>query len=174
MSNRIYNKIIILAVCLLTAKMIYAAKLDDFILKDLNNKKVAFSELQGEKLTILDFWATWCKPCSREIPKLVDLYTTYKDQGVEFIGINVDSPRNTPKVRPFANALGINYPILLDSNNELMARLQVTAMPTVLIVNIDNEIVYVHRGYRPGDEAILQQEIDKLLTEDSAKNEDEK
>lgn len=151
-----------------------AAKLDDFTLMNLNNKKVSFSDIQGENLTILDFWATWCKPCSKEIPKLVDLYTIYKDKGVQFIGINVDSPRNTPKVRPFANSLGINYPVLMDSNSELMARLQVTAMPTVLIVNSDNEIVYVHRGYRPGDEDILQEEIDKLLTEDSSQNKNEK
>ncbi len=156
------------------ANTLFAAILDDFTLKDLNNQKVTFSQLQGEKLTILDFWATWCKPCSREIPKLVDLYAKYKDKGVQFIGINVDGPRNTPKVRPFANSLGINYPVLLDSNSELMARLQVTVMPTVLIVDSDNEIVYVHRGYRPGDEEILQEEIDKLLREDSANNEDEK
>ena len=163
-----------LFVLILSANSLIAAKLDNFTLKDLDNKKTTFTDIKGEELTIINFWATWCKPCSREIPKLVDLYNKYKEKGIQFIGINVDSPRNMSKVRPFANSLGINYPVLLDSNSELIATLQITAMPTVLIVNSDNEIIYVHRGYRPGDEDILNNEIDKLLTEESAKKEDEK
>ena len=174
MTNRFLKNLGVLLVLLLSVNPLLAAKLHDFILKDLDNKRTAFSDIKGEKLTVIDFWATWCKPCSREIPKLVDLYTKFKDEGVQFIGINVDSPRNLPKVRPFANSLGINYPVLLDSNSELIAQLQITAMPTVLIVNSDNEIVYLHRGYRPGDEDILEEEIGKFLTEESVKNEDEK
>ena len=141
MTQRLLKSMGMLFVLILSANSLLAAKLDNFTLRDLDNKKTAFADIKGEKLTVIDFWATWCKPCSREIPKLVDLYTKYKEKGVQFIGINVDSPRNMPKVRPFANSLGINYPVLLDSNSELIARLQVTAMPTVLIVNSDSEIV---------------------------------
>jgi thiol-disulfide isomerase/thioredoxin len=164
----------ILIVLLMLATSILAGKIDDFSLKDLNNKKVSYSEIQGEKLTVLDFWATWCKPCAQAIPHLTELYLNYKDRGVQFIGINVDSPRNISKVRPFANSLGINYPVLLDSNSELMARLQVTTLPTVLFIDPNNEIVYIHRGYRPGDDDIIETEIDKILLQDSDQNEDEK
>ena len=150
-----------------------AAKLDDFTLKDLNNKRTSYAEIKGENLTVLNFWATWCKPCSREIPKLVDIYEALKDRGVQFIGINVDSPRNLPKVKPFANAHGITYPVLLDSNSELISLLQITAMPTILIVNKADEIVYLHRGYRPGDEEILMKEIEKLLAEDATDEDNE-
>jgi cytochrome c biogenesis protein CcmG/thiol:disulfide interchange protein DsbE len=150
----------------------YGGTIEDFTLSDLNNKRSSFSDLKGENLTILDFWATWCKPCARAIPKLVSLYDQYKDKGVQFIGISVDSPRNLPKVKPYANTRGITYPILLDSNNELMSKLQITALPTVLVVNARDEIVFVHRGYRPGDEKILQDEIDKLLSEKSAEEND--
>jgi thiol-disulfide isomerase/thioredoxin len=162
-----------IVIILLFASNCLAGTIDDFTLKDLENKRVSFSDLKGEKLTILDFWATWCKPCSRAIPKLISLYEAYKDSGVQVIGISVDSPRNLPKVKPFVNSLGITYPILLDSNSELMSELQVTSLPTFLIVDAQNEIVFFHRGYRPGDETIIREEIDKLINKKSPQCEDE-
>lgn len=145
-----------------------AGKLPDFRLQNLDNKIVAYSQLKGQKLTVIDFWATWCKPCVRAIPQLVKLHEQYGKQGVQFIGINVDGTRNLPKVKPFAHSLKIAYPVLLDENSDLMARLKVTAMPTVLIVNADDEIVFFHQGYRPGDEKTLEVEIKKLLTASGA------
>ncbi len=150
-----------------------AGKIADFKLNDLNNKRITYSEIKGEKLTILDFWATWCKPCSRAIPKLIELFTAFEEQGVQIIGISVDSPRNLSKVKPFVNSRGIPYPILLDSNSELMTRLQVTAMPTVLMVDEKDEIVFIHRGYRPGDEKILREEIIKLIEQKPTQDEDD-
>ncbi len=150
-----------------------AGKIDDFTLKDLDNKRVSFSDLKGEKLTVLDFWATWCKPCARAIPKLITIYEDFKNEGVQMIGISVDSPRNLVKVKPFVNSMGIPYPILLDYNSELMSRLQVTALPTILIVDDEDEIVFIHWGYRPGDEDVLREEIEKLIGDKPADSEDE-
>ncbi len=171
---RIQNflSVIILMMILLTNNLI-AGKINDFTLKDLDNKRVSYSEIKGKRITLLDFWATWCKPCARAIPELIELYEEYREKGVQIIGISVDSPRNQAKIRPFVNSMGITYPILLDSNSELMSELQVTALPTLLIVDEQNEIVYIHRGYRPGDEKLLKDEIDKLITKKSPENEDE-
>lgn len=171
---KFYQKMTVTAsVIILLALNCLAGKIDDFTLNDLDNKRVSFSDLKGEKVTILDFWATWCKPCARAIPKLITLYEDLKDQGVQVIGINVDSPRNLPKVKPFVNSQGINYPIMLDSNSELMSELQVTALPTILIIDDQNEIVSIHRGYRPGDDIILREEIDKLIKIKTPESEDE-
>ena len=171
------NVAIVVTLCILILANLpgktVAGKIDDFTLKDLNNKRVSFSDLQGENLTIIDFWATWCKPCARAIPELITLYEDYKNQSVQVVGICVDSPRNLAKVKPFVNSMGITYPILLDSNSELMSELQVTALPTILIVDNQNEIVLIHRGYKPGDEIFLREEIDKLLVDKSAESEDE-
>ncbi len=139
------------------------AGISDFKLPDLENHRQSYSQLKGEKLTVLDFWATWCKPCLRSIPILTELYDRFSDQGVEFIGINIDSPRNLPKVRPVSKSLGINYPVLLDSNSELMGKLHITVVPTLLILNTEDEIIYRHQGYRPGDEQILSEKINELL-----------
>lgn len=105
-------------------------------------------EIYAENIAIIDFWATWCKPCIRAIPKLVALYEAFSDKGVQIIGISVDSPRNVQKVKPFAKSLGITYPVLLDINSEVMTRLNVNLLPTLLLVNDQDEIVLIHQGYR--------------------------
>jgi cytochrome c biogenesis protein CcmG/thiol:disulfide interchange protein DsbE len=143
----------------------YARKIVSFSLKNLENKQSSYTELKGKKLTIIDFWATWCKPCLKSIPKLKKLYEKYKEQGVQFIGISIDSPRNLSKVKPLTKSLGISYPILLDLNSELATKMQVSVVPTLLIINEKDEIVIVHQGYRPGDEKVLEEEIAELLLE---------
>ena len=91
------------------------------------------------------------------------MYDLYKDKGVEIIGISVDSPRNLTKVKPVSEALGISYPVLLDTNNELMGDMHIMVIPTLLILNSQDEVVYRHQGYRPGDEKVIAEELDKLL-----------
>ncbi len=139
------------------------SKFPDFRLKDLNNKTQSFSNLKGEKITIIDFWATWCKPCARALPKLNMLHQKYSADGVSFIGINVDSPRNSSKVKPFANSYKIKYPIVRDPNSSFSSEVNVNSFPTLFIINSNNEIVYIHQGYRPGDEKLLEKEIRKLI-----------
>ena len=143
----------------------WAATIPEFKLKNLENHRVSYSDLKGSKLTIIDFWATWCKPCLRAIPKLVELNNEFGAQGAAIIGINVDSPRNTPKIKPYARSAGINYPVLLDLNSEVSQELRVSVLPTLMIVNSDDEIVFVHQGYRPGDEKMIREKIINLLKE---------
>lgn len=131
----------------------------NFKLKNLDNRTTSYRSLKGEELTVIDFWATWCKPCIKSIPKLVELYDELEPEGVQFIGISVDGPRNLNKVKPFSKSLGIDYPVLLDVDNNVMGRLGIRAVPTLLIVNKDDEIVYLHEGYAPGEEKMIRQEI---------------
>src|SRR6056297_1740927 len=84
----------------------------NFKLKNLDNRTVSYQDLKGENLTIIDFWATWCKPCLQSIPKLVKMSHEFEDRGVQFIGVSVDGPRNLNKLRPFAKSVGIDYPVL--------------------------------------------------------------
>ena len=143
----------------------WQGKVPDFSLENTDMEMVSYSEIKGEKLTVIDFWATWCQPCIRSIPQLIDMYSVYHERGVEFIGISVDSPRNLSKVKPFSHSLGITYPVLLDSNSELMGELNVTAVPTLIIVDGDDRIVYTHEGFHAGDEEIIRKEIEKYLND---------
>ncbi len=132
--------------------------------KNLEGNYVTLDEEKGEKLTILDFWATWCKPCVKSIPEMVKLNDEFKDQGVKFFGINEDSPRNINKVRPFAHSKGIDYEVILDSDQEIMTELVVSVLPTMIILDENGKVVYSHQGYNTGDELIIKQKIEELLS----------
>ena len=87
----------------------------------------------------------------------------FADRGVRFIGVSIDGPRNQSKIGPFMQSLGVSYPILRDLNSELMSDLGVTAVPTLLIYDADGEQLYFHEGFRPGDEIMIRQYIEKYV-----------
>jgi len=142
-----------------------AGVIADFQLKDIDGQTKKFSEVKGEKLTLVDFWATWCKPCLKAIPKLAAIARDYEARGVRVVSINTDSPRNSGKVKPFVRMYKMNYTVLLDPNGIITARLNVNAYPTLFIVNEKNEILYTHIGFRPGDGEQLRKKLDIFLGE---------
>ena len=142
---------------------VQAQEIGDFTLDNLDNEQVSLSEIKGDKLTIIDFWATWCKPCTKAMPKLNDIYTQYKDQGLAMIGISCDGPRSISRVSAVANNLNIDYHILKDIDCEVMNTYQYQAFPTLIMLNAENEVVYVHEGFSSGDEKEIQAVIEEHL-----------
>ncbi|RJE75000.1 TlpA disulfide reductase family protein [Reichenbachiella sp. MSK19-1] len=134
-------------------------------LKEINGEYYTLDDLKGSELTVVDFWATWCKPCVKSIPKLVELSHQYEKEEVAFVGINVDSPRNLAKVRPFSKSLKIDYPVLLDTDQALYNELLVSVLPTVLILDSEGKVLFTHEGYTHGDEEYLKEKINELLEE---------
>lgn len=155
--------VLLLAVILLNN--LHAGQIKDFKAKNLNFQYKSYSELAGEKLTLIDFWATWCKPCLKAIPKLNELHAKFINKGVGLIGINVDSPRNSAKVKPFASVYNIKYPVLRDPNSKISRDFNISAYPTLLIVDSNRNVVYTHIGFKIGDQKIIEEEILKLLNE---------
>lgn len=137
----------------------------DIQLSDLDGSTVRIGELKGEKLTVVDFWATWCRPCLNSIPELIKLSDLYSEKGVKFIGINEDGPRNATKVRPFAVSLGINYPVLFDTEQTLLTNFLVDGFPTLIILDKNGKPLFTHLGYTNGDENIIADAIEKLLSD---------
>ena len=152
-----------ITVLLLLQALHSTAQNTDIELKSLDNKWINLEEERGEKVTLIDFWATWCKPCLNAMPKINDLYEAYKEKGVNVIGINVDSPRNHSKVKPLVSSLKISYPVLFDMDEELKNELNVSVLPTLCILNAAGKILYTHEGFTPGDEEKIRKEIEKLL-----------
>lgn len=138
-------------------------QLPDFMINDLNNNRVFLNDLKGEKLTVFDFWATWCKPCISSIPKLNLIYQNFSNKGVEIIGVNVDGPRNISKVKPFATSLNVKYPIVLDTDQDLTNEFNITVFPTLIVLNEKGEKVFTHEGFNSGDEQIIVAELNRLL-----------
>lgn len=139
----------------------------DFMETRLRSAQGDFSTIIGQAgendLILMDFWATWCKPCVKAIPKMNELHKEFKNKGVSIIGINVDSPRNLNKVRPFVKTHSIGYPVLIDSEQKVMNSLLVNALPTLILVNKEGEVLYTHRGFSSGDEKEIKKEIELHL-----------
>jgi len=157
--------LLIMACALFSYYGLTAQNVSNFEYKDLENNTRSYNELKGEKLTLIDFWATWCKPCNKAIPELNKIYDLYKSKGVEIIGINCDGPRSVSKVAPLSKSLQIKYPVLLDINSELKSELNILAFPTLIMVNSKGKIVWIHEGFVSGDTEIIISEIEKHLKE---------
>lgn len=156
--------LIIISVALsLSIGLLKAQTVTNFEFKNIENNTQSYNELKGEKLTLIDFWATWCKPCNKAIPELNKIYSLYKDKGVEIIGINCDGPRSVSKVGPLSKSLKIQYPVLIDINSELKTELNIIVLPTLVMVNTKGKIVWIHEGFVTGDEGIIIAEIEKQL-----------
>jgi len=157
------KKIILFIIASGFSLVLNAQMVSNFAFKDLENTNRTYNDLKGEKLTLLDFWATWCKPCTKAIPELNKIHQEYGPKGVEIIGINCDGPRSISKVIPMSKSLNIQYPILLDINSDLKMELNIITFPTLVIVNSAGKIIWIHEGYVPGDEQLIRDQIEKLL-----------
>jgi thiol-disulfide isomerase/thioredoxin len=148
---------------ILTVTSSVYAQFPDNKVKDIDQNRISLSALKGEKLTVLDFWATWCKPCITAIPEINSIYDEFSPKGIGFIGVNVDGPRNLSKVKPFATSLNIKYPLVLDPNQDLVNRFNITVFPSLLVLNEKGKEVFIHEGFNPGDENLIKEELLKLL-----------
>lgn len=123
-----------------------AKSLPDFTLPDVSGQPHAISEWQG-KLRVINFWATWCGPCLKEIPEFIELQNRYADKGLQFIGIAVDSPE---AVATYLNSININYPILVGDMPAISIAHElgnhIDAVPFTVIVNQQGQIIHQHAG----------------------------
>ncbi len=108
------------------------------------------SSLSG-KVTIVNFWATWCGPCIIEIPDLVALYDEWSDRDIEIVGVSMD-PEGFEIVEPFATDFQISYPIIMDDGELAEAFGGVYALPTTFLVDANGTVVYRFLGLIPFDE----------------------
>lgn len=119
----------------------------DFKLPNLRNKQVALSGLLKKGPVLLDFWATWCKPCLKSFPVLESWHRKYGEKGLVVVGINEDGPRNSAKIKPFVRSLKVTFEILVDANNDVMRRFRVQNLPTTILIASDGTILARSVGY---------------------------
>jgi peroxiredoxin len=157
------KKFIIIAVLVAVVQTVFA-QLPHVTLKDINGKAVRLDTLSnGGKPIIIDFFATWCKPCNRELSAISEVYDQWQSEtGVRLIAVSIDQAHHINKVKPLVDQLGWPYEVLLDPNSELKRALGVQLIPYTLIVDGDGKIVYKHSGYVDGEEEELLEEIKKI------------
>jgi cytochrome c biogenesis protein CcmG/thiol:disulfide interchange protein DsbE len=118
----------------------------DFALTDLSGKTVRLADFKG-KVVLLDFWATWCAPCREEIPDFVELQEQYAEQGFTLLGISLDE-EGAEVVKPFAQQLGINYPVVIGNTEVSAAYGGMQALPTAFLIGRDGRILEAFVGDR--------------------------
>jgi len=138
-------------------------KLPDVELKSLDGQSIkSHSILNPEGLTVINFWATWCKPCVLELNTIKELYGDWKrETKVKIIAVSIDDTRNTAKVGPMVNGKGWDFEILLDPNGDFKRSLNVNNIPHTFVLNSKGEIIWQHNSYSPGDEDELFEVIKK-------------
>jgi thiol-disulfide isomerase/thioredoxin len=147
-----------------------AQRAPDFTLKDLSGRAHKLSGYFPEHVVLLNFWATWCVPCVKELPYLQKFQDLYGPKGLQVLTINVDGPDRLATVSGFLARYGYTLPVLLDTESRVVSvydpRLN---LPYSVLLDRQGTIRYAHLGYSPGDERLLEERIAALLQEPEVK-----
>jgi peroxiredoxin len=134
-----------------------------FHVRTLDGRALDSQKLLVKGPVVLDFWATWCRPCERSLPALQELHARYSAQGVTVLAVSIDGPRNWTRVRPFVTSHGLTLPVVIDEDGSLAKRYRVASVPSTIVIAPDGRVVRFHSGYVPGDEQALEAAVREAL-----------
>lgn len=157
----LYSFLLAVFLCL---SMSAHAQLPVVTLKKMDGSTVRTDTLRNEgKPFIIDFFATWCKPCNRELDAISEVYEEWQQEtGVKIFAVSIDQAQNINKVKPLVNNSGWEYEVLLDPNSEFKQALGAQMIPFVIICDGNGNIVYRHYGYTDGAENELIEKVREL------------
>jgi thiol-disulfide isomerase/thioredoxin len=113
------------------------------------------------KVTIVDFWATWCEPCKKSFPKYQELYVKYKASGLEIVAVSVDDEKKD--IPDFIKTYGAKFPVGWDEGHKIAECYKPSSMPTAFVIDKNGVVKHLHNGYHDGEEKELEKEIKNLL-----------
>ena len=132
----------------------------DFSLPLIGGKQVSLAGLSG-KVVFLNFWATWCPPCRAEMPAMEKLYQRFKNDGLEFLAVNLQEDEKT--VATFLKANGLNFPVALDRKGQTPSLYGVRGIPTTYVVDRSGVIIAMVVGGREWDSQAMMDAFSLLL-----------
>ena len=162
------KRILYLILLLITLPSSYADQKRDMMLPDLsikliNGKQTRLSSLLEDGPILVNFWATWCAPCKKEMIFLEEFHKKYSDQGFRVLAISTDSPKSMSKVKSYIRAKKHTFLVGLDPNQEVAKKMNAMVMPTVILIDKDRKVLWYHQGFIPGDENEIETQILKFL-----------
>lgn len=133
-------------------------------LKTLDGGKINSSEFDNDgKPFVINFWATWCAPCKKELDNIAEVYPTWlKETGVKIIAISIDDAKTSSRVSSTVQAKGWEYEVYIDENSDFKRAMNVNLVPHTFLVNGSGKVVWEHNNYAEGDEDELYEKIKEL------------
>ncbi len=161
------KKLILILICL-TVTLPAASpddmqKIPNLKLKMLDGKKTKLSELLKDGPVLIEFWATWCKPCLKGLKFMNQFHAKYAENGFKVLSISQDTPKSLSKVKSTVRSRNFNFLVALDPNKQIGEKLNARLLPTTLLVNQSGDIVWRHQGYIAGDEVEIEHQIRSVL-----------
>jgi thiol-disulfide isomerase/thioredoxin len=141
------------------------AELPNTQVKDVSSgKKVAFDQtFEKGKVTLVNFWATWCVPCKKEIKNVRAKMPAWKQEvDFNYMTVSIDESRAEGLVRSFAKSQGWDFPYYMDANSDLKRSLNFQTVPFTIIVDKNGNVAYMHSGYEEGSENEVFAKIKEL------------
>lgn len=133
----------------------------DFALRDMKGKRVRLSDFRG-KVVLLNFWATWCLPCRREMPSLERLYQSYRSRGLVVVAVSIDRA-SSATVRAFAEEMGLSFSVLHDPDDLTSPRYGVIGIPYSFLISPAGRIVYRVAGEYTWDDQPAKAAVEDML-----------
>ncbi len=156
------NLISIIILVLILVQLSALEKAPDFKLENMKGKQVKLSDFLEKGPVILDFWATWCEPCKKELPALSKIQDKYQEH-ITVITISCDKPRNKDKAKAYIKSKKFNVKNLFDTKKNVQKLFNITNIPRTIIIAPDSTILYDHTGYQRGHEEEIEAEIIKWI-----------
>lgn len=135
----------------------------NFSLKTLNAPKInSLKDFKG-KVVLLNFWATWCKPCRDELPHLEAIHKKYEKLGFSVVGVNIDE--EVDLASDLVRKTNITFPSFSDPKSQVSDLYKIEAMPSTIMIDRKGNMRYLHNGYKPGYEVAYENQVKKLVRE---------
>ncbi len=159
------KKLSFLLMFIFSAVLVCNAQLPSVQLRTIDGKTVDTAKLSNDgKPFVISFFASWCKPCLRELKAINEVYADWQDEtGVKLYAVSIDQGQNSNKVKPMVDAEGWEYEVLLDPNSDFKRALNIQMIPAVFLLDGNGKIVSKHNSYKDGDENNLYEEIKALV-----------
>ena len=141
-----------------------SAPATDFTLPARSGGTGSLSQFKGQ-VVMINFWASWCKPCRDEMPLLEDIYKKYKPMGFTMLAVNVEPDTKAADAWLGKLAKPVSFPIAYDVDSKVSKLYKVETMPSTVIVDRKGNVRALHRGYKAGDENFYLTQIRTMLKE---------
>ncbi|HLK36378.1 MAG TPA: TlpA disulfide reductase family protein [Polyangiaceae bacterium] len=140
----------------------------DFTARDVNGNTFRMSDHLGREVVLLDFWSTFCEPCKAEFPHLGAMYERERPRGLLVVGVSMDGPESVAEVPAFVKRYGIGFPVVIDEDSRIASLYDPKkSMPLSVLVSRSGRIAAVREGYNPGDEKLVEADVERALGEGS-------